>query len=89
MTPPGWTCPRRIGFLFPHPCERTTQDGCPDCQNGQVGDPYRYRFDRYDYTNYDEYSTDWTGAAAAGFTEADGERLVKPRDLFEDDMSAS
>ena len=53
MTPP-FQCPRRVGFLFPHACHRTTPIGCPDCQNGQVEDPYAGR-DRYYYSNYDYY----------------------------------
>jgi len=99
MIPPDWKCPRRIGFLFPHPCERTTPLGCPDCQNAQLADPYGQRVDRYSYTDYDMYDdTTISGyALAAGvaglgmsnFTEADGEMLVKPREGFEDDMSAS
>lgn len=99
MIPPDWKCPRRIGFLFPHACERTTPIGCPDCQNAQIADPYRQRVDRYTYTDYDDYdSTTLTGyalaAGAAGvalpdFTEADGERLLKQREGYEDDMSAS
>ena len=83
MTPPNWLCPRRVGFLFPHPCERTSPIGCPDCQNGQIADPYRQRTDRYGYTDYDDYG------GASDFTEADGETLVKRRPTFEDDMSAS
>jgi hypothetical protein len=88
MTPSGWICPLRVGFLFPHPCERSTPVGCPDCQNGQFTDPYKYGSDRYGYTDYDDYSADWSGPAA-DFTEADGERLVNPHERFEDDFSAS
>jgi hypothetical protein len=86
MIPPDWKCPRRIGFLFPHACERTTPVGCPDCQNAQIADPYGQRVDRYTYTDYDTYDE---SAAIFNFTEADGEMLVKPREEFEDDMSAS
>jgi hypothetical protein len=94
MNPTDWKCPRRIGFLFPHGCERLSPAGCPDCSNGQVTDPYRLHADRYDYTDYDDYS----GVSLAGFalgsaqhdfTEADGETLVRPRKRFEEDMSAS
>jgi len=88
MIPEGWKCPRRIGFLFPHPCERLTPVGCPDCQNGMIDDPYRMRTDRFGYDDYDDYS----GAAAAGafdFTEADGADLVKPGQEFEEDMTES
>ena len=94
MIPPDWVCPRRVGFLFPHPCERTTPLGCPDCQNGQIADPYAQRPDRYGYADYDDYSSVSMIGFAAGsrvpdFTEADGETLVKRRQQFEDDMSAS
>lgn len=82
MNPTDWTCPRSIGFLFPHGCDRLSPVGCPDCFNGQVTDPYRLRTDRYGYTGYDDYSGD-------NFTEADGETLVRPRKRFEEDMSAS
>jgi hypothetical protein len=86
-----------VGFLFPHPCERQTPEGCPDCQNGQIADPYGQRVDRYTYTDYDDYGDNALAAyGTAGaitqfddFTEADGETLIKPRDMFEDDMSAS
>ena len=55
MTPPGpWHCPLRIGFLFPHGCQRLTSIGCPDCQNGMVSDPYDGQ-DRQGYTSYDYY----------------------------------
>lgn len=93
MIPPGFTCPRRVGFLFPHPCERLTSVGCPDCNDNQVNDPFRQR-DRYGYTDYDDYS----GVGPFGmwgsqndFTEADGETLIRRRRRAaqEDDMTAS
>ena len=95
MMPPLWQCPRRVGFLFPHPCTRTTAVGCPDCQNGQIDDPYRrrsryYYGDDYDYDYYDASLIGY--AAGTNFTEADGESLVTPDDGpdgFEDDLSAS
>lgn len=95
--PPGWKCPKRIGFLFPHQCTRLTPVGCPDCQGGQVDDPYARRA-RYSYTDYDYYDDSLTFFAIDSashlehhyeFTEADGESLVTPDDSFEDDMSAS
>jgi len=94
---PGWKCPKRIGFLFPHPCNRLTPEGCPDCQNGEVADPYVRRTDRYYYTSYDYYDDSLTGYALeslAGdmdtrFSEADGESLVTPDDSFEDDLTSS
>jgi hypothetical protein len=96
MTPPGWKCEKRIGYLFPHPCTRLTPVGCQDCQNGAVNDPYIRRTDRYQYNNYDYYDESLTGYAlravsdsAADFTEADGESLVTPGDSYEDDLSAS
>jgi hypothetical protein len=103
MMPPGWKCPRRVGFLFPHPCTRVTPEGCPDCQNGQINDPYRQR-DRYYYSDYDTYDYSLTGYALGSladrldprFTEADGESLVEshngPDDAtggFENDLSGS
>jgi hypothetical protein len=72
--------------------------GCPECQNGQVEDPYAQRTDREGYDNYGDYdSADWPGAAVAegapseplDFTEADGENLVKPEEEFEGDLTAS
>ncbi len=56
---PGWKCPRRVGFLFPHDCRRTTPVGCPDCQNGQIEDPYAARRDRYGYSRYDYYDDNY------------------------------
>lgn len=92
MNPSDWSCPRRIGFLFPHPCGRISPIGCPDCQNGQVEDPYAQRTDREGYDNYEQYdSGDWPAAAGApvDFTEADGEHLVKPEEEFEGDLTQS
>jgi hypothetical protein len=100
MTPPGWKCPKRIGFLFPHPCTRLTPEGCQDCQNGQIADPYIRRSDRYYYSNYDYYDDSLTGYALESlaedlahtghhFTEVDGESLVTPQDDFETDLSGS
>jgi hypothetical protein len=93
MIPAGWQCPRRIGFLFPHPCGRLTPIGCPDCDNGQVDDPYARRSDRDEYTDYDSYDDTVLDDAAAyqatDFTEADGENLVRPEEEFEDDMTES
>jgi len=91
MNPSGWKCPRRVGFLFPHECDRVTPEGCPDCDNGRLNDPFAQRTDRYGYTDYDQYH----GLGPAGqrnpndFTEADGEKLVRPRKQYEDDMTAS
>jgi hypothetical protein len=82
MNPSGWKCPRRAGFLFPHECDRITPVGCPDCDNGQVNDPFAQRTDRYGYTDYDQYHN------VDDFTEADGEKLVRPKH-YEDDMTAS
>ena len=52
---PGWKCPRRVGFLFAHDCHRMTPVDCPDCQNGQIDDPFGERRDRHGYTRYDSY----------------------------------
>lgn len=92
MIPPIWKCPKRIGFLFPHPCELTTPVDCPHCLNGQIDDPYRER-SRPGYDNFDDYGDEdsYLGSSAAGsdFTEADGAMLVQPVDDFEDDMTES
>jgi hypothetical protein len=66
VIPGGWRCPKRIGFLFPHPCERLTPAGCPDCDNGRVEDPYRSRSDRQGYPDddFDNYTSDETGGAS-------------------------
>jgi len=96
MNPMG--CPRRTGFLFPHGCDRLTSIGCPDCQNGQVEDPYESRADRDGYDDYDTYdSSSYAGVEgvggaedAADFNEADGESLVRPEEEeFEDDLTES
>ena len=93
MTPPGWKCTRRIGFLFPHPCDRSTPVGCPHCDNGRIDDPYSRRLDRGDYIGYDDYDDSLYAGAIAGqmmnFTEADGENLVKPSEEFENDLTES
>jgi hypothetical protein len=96
---PGWKCPKRIGYLFPHPCTRLTPEGCQDCQGGQVADPYIQRPNRYYYNDYDYYDDSlFEGFALESigehlghreFTEADGESLVTPDDTFENDMSGS
>lgn len=93
MIPDGWSCPRRIGFLFPHPCGRLTPIGCPDCHNGQVEDPYRDRTDRDSYSDFDEYDSSAYDPGAAGviadFSDGDGENLVRPDEEFEDDLTES
>ena len=100
--PPDWKCPRRVGFLFPHECLRISPDGCPDCQNGQIADPYAV-CGRYGYSRYDSYTDDYffdfgpeygleTGTPDAplmDFNEADGADLVREDDQFEDDMQES
>src|SRR5258708_3054903 len=67
---PVWKGPRRIGFLFPHPCERGTAVGCPDCNEGQIGDPYGERTDRSQYSDdYNNYSeSDYSSPSSASFT---------------------
>ncbi|SPF45843.1 hypothetical protein SBA4_3430005 [Candidatus Sulfopaludibacter sp. SbA4] len=99
--PPDWKCPLRVGFLFPHACLRTTPVGCPDCQSGQIADPYavcgRYGYSRYDYYGDDyffdygpEYGIDMgTPGAPMDFTEADGADMVQTGDQFENDMTES
>jgi hypothetical protein len=58
-------CTRRVGFLFPHACQRTSPLGCPDCQNGQAEDPYNTR-DRSYYSRYDDYDDDYYYASGYG-----------------------
>ena len=92
MNPSGWKCPRRVGFLFPHECDRASPDGCVECNNGQVTDPFAQRTDRYLYTDYDNYhgvNTAGLGRNPNDFTEADGEKLVDNDTEFENDFSAS
>jgi hypothetical protein len=62
MIPGVWKCPKRVGFLFPHPCERPSSIGCPDCNDGRVDDPYRNRSDRSGYVgdDFDSYSSNET-----------------------------
>jgi len=93
MTPPppfptGWKCPRRVGFLFPHDCHRPTPIGCPDCQNGQVEDPYLSRTDRYGYTAYDYYPDDyiyWVSSGPDVSYSADVPDTPDPPDFTEAD----
>ncbi|HEY3744073.1 MAG TPA: hypothetical protein VGL53_29715 [Bryobacteraceae bacterium] len=54
MIPGPWKCPKRVGFLFPRPCERPTPIGCPDCNNGTIDDPYRRRT-RSGYSDNDDF----------------------------------
>jgi hypothetical protein len=92
LNPTGWKCPRRVGFLFPHECDRISPDGCVDCENGNVLDPFAQRTDRYGYTDYDTYRGVGPGGLLhhpSDFTEADGENLVRRRTRYEEDMSAS
>jgi len=99
--PPDWKCPRRVGFLFPHACLRATPLGCPDCQNGQIEDPYAMRSDRFGYSRFDYYTDDYfldlgsvydpgvPDTAPIDFSEADGTDLVTPGNEFETDMTES
>lgn len=90
MTPIDWKCPRRVGFLFPHACTRTTPVNCPDCRGGEIEDPYRQRTDRFGYNDFDTDDLGiGAGLLASDFTEADGQFLVKPKKKYEDDWSAS
>jgi hypothetical protein len=99
--PPIWSCPRRTGFLFPHPCERLTAVGCPDCHDGQFDDPYNQRRSDWGMDPDDDDGGDYQASAGSqagdgpedatpDLTEADGEALVNPEDsAFESDMGAS
>jgi hypothetical protein len=51
--------------LFPHPCERTTPEGCPDCSNGSIADPWASRTDRRGYAD-DYYVFDNVGSEQSG-----------------------
>jgi hypothetical protein len=66
---PAWRCTKRVGFLFPHPCERLTPDGCPDCSNGSIADPWASRTDRRGYTDdyyvFDDFGSDSSSGASA------------------------
>jgi hypothetical protein len=105
MPPPlpvPFRCPRRIGFLFPHPCDRITPIDCPHCNGGLIDDPYMSH-DRSFYSSWDDYSDYGSGYAAAEssssdvisssdmeFNESDGADMVSTGgDDFEDDMSGS
>jgi hypothetical protein len=92
MNPGGFACPRRVGFLFPHACDRLTPEGCPDCNGGQVNDPFAQRTDRDNYTEYEDYRSVGPFGVYRGqndFTEADGETLVRRRRTYEDDLKKS
>ncbi|HEV2690542.1 MAG TPA: hypothetical protein VGV35_18420 [Bryobacteraceae bacterium] len=89
MNPPGFACPRRTGFLFPHACDRLSPVGCPDCNGGQVNDPFAQRTDRYGYDQYNDYSNVSSFSGRDDFTEADGETLVRRRRKYEEDMTGS
>ena len=73
-------CPKRVGFLFPRPCERSTPVGCPDCNNGSVDDPYRRRprggysddFDTYDPSETDGWTPDDTPRPSFGGGDSGG-----------------
>ncbi len=68
MTPAGWRCMKRVGFLFPHPCERLSPDGCADCRNGSVNDPWASRTDRRgytdDYVGFNDFGSDQPDVAS-------------------------
>jgi len=55
---PSWfdadgKCAHKVGFLFKRRCDRTTTEGCRDCQNGQI-DPGQSRY-QDDYAYYPGY----------------------------------
>lgn len=102
MTPAGWRCTKRVGFLFPHPCERLTPDGCPDCRNGSIDDPWASRTDRRGYTDdyhIDNVSSDQSdgasdapifggGDSGGGGASSDFSTDVTPADFTEADGAA-
>ncbi len=58
---PAWfgadgKCAHKVGFLFKRQCDRTTPEGCRNCQNGQT-DPSHSLYNRYDndYAYYPDY----------------------------------
>jgi hypothetical protein len=73
----GWRCAKRVGFLFPHPCERLAPDGCPDCSNGSIADPWASRTDRRGYTDdyvvFNDFSSDSSGGASVAPTFGGGD----------------
>jgi hypothetical protein len=64
----GWRCTKRVGFLFPHPCERSTPAGCPDCSNGSIADPWASRTDRRGYAD-DYFFFDDSSGHSGGTSE--------------------
>ena len=93
MNPSGWKCPRRIGFLFPHECDRATPDGCPECDNGQVTDPFAQRTDRYGLRRLRQLSRCRNGRTGAQSRTISPKPTAKiwcgARKRYEDDMTAS
>ncbi|MGB7416618.1 MAG: FHA domain-containing protein [Thermosynechococcaceae cyanobacterium] len=99
-----WTCDRKVGFLFKRPCDRTTQQGCPHCRNGQVtNDPYFHDYDLYPgygrygqgYWGYDYYRDRYRyrynrDTRDMDFTEADAASFENENDTdYEMDYGAS
>ena len=94
-------CDRMVGFLFKRKCDRTSKNGCLDCNDDGL---YTYQEYGY-YPNYGNYSRGYWGAdyyyerdryfydPATGnvdFTEADNVSLEAEGDEdFELDMGAS
>ena len=97
-------CDRKVGFLFPRRCGRTTTVGCPYCDSGQVNnDPYFY--ERSYYSGYGTYHSGYWGSnyyenrdsysynpetRNIDFTDADSASFEREADTdFEQDMGAS
>jgi hypothetical protein len=97
-------CDRKVGFLFPRRCGRTTTVGCPYCNSGQVNnDPYFY--ERSYYSGYGTYHSGYWGSSYyenrdsysynaetrnIDFTDADSASFEREADTdFEQDMGAS
>lgn len=97
-------CDRKVGFLFPRRCGRTTTVGCPYCDSGQVNnDPYFY--ERSYYSGYGTYHSGYWGSSYyenrdsysynpetrnIDFTDADSASFEREADTdFEQDMGAS
>nr|WP_290221091.1 FHA domain-containing protein [Trichocoleus desertorum] len=97
-------CDRKVGFLFPRRCGRTTTVDCPYCNSDQANnDPYFY--ERSYYSGYGTYHSGYWGSnyyenrnsysynsetRNIDFTDADSASFEQEADTdFEQDMGAS
>ena len=99
-----WECDRKVGFLFPRRCGRTSRTGCPYCGTNDVNnDPYFYEHSYY--VGYGSYTRGYWGSdyysdrdqyaynpetGEIDFTEGDNVSFENEGDEdFEVDMGAS